>query len=350
MASWPIPSRAFSIERLHKVCDTADVRPFCLIVLAMIALAGRGGACTYFYPSIQVGPNFRVKVEDNGRPVKGLRVEIASDQGSDDPIVAATDKKGFALFRGVRPGSYHLRAEHDAGVPDGAHLEVKVDVPTGVTVPLRWPSLPLLLVRSLKGTMRGPDYLPGQHEPGLSLDLLDVSSGRKLKTVQTSDNGEFNFEYSTPGRYFLSLNPPGQGGFIAVAVDRDARTEQLDLDIGWSSCGLYYSDTSTCPQSELQTEEVSGRVVDSGGAMIPRAKILLLDPAGTVVRQLQSDDTGRFTSSGSLAGTYLLVVSSGGFTPYRRTVHVKPARDQARRSLITVQLGALGRCSSAHAQ
>src|SRR5262245_33044759 len=159
----------------------------------MIAMIARCGACTLVYRSVQVGPNFRVEVEDRGRPVKGLRVEIRGYQGSDNRAVSNTDKNGLALFRSVRPGSYHLSADHDAGIPDGADVEVKLGGPTDVTVHLKWPSVLPIAVRSLKGMMRGPDYLPGQSQSRLSLDLLEGSSGRLLKRVQTTDNGEFRF-------------------------------------------------------------------------------------------------------------------------------------------------------------
>ncbi|HET9321906.1 MAG TPA: hypothetical protein VFO27_19085, partial [Bryobacteraceae bacterium] len=86
-------------------------------------------------------------------------MEIGSYQGSGNRAVTETDKNGVALFRGVRPGSYHLSPDHDAGIPDGVDLEVKLDGPTDVTVPLKWPSIAPVLVRSLKGRMRGPDYL-----------------------------------------------------------------------------------------------------------------------------------------------------------------------------------------------
>jgi len=310
------------------------------------------------YPSVQVGPNFRVRVEDHGRPVKGLRVEIGSYKGSGIRAVTETDKNGFALFRGVQPGSYHLSADHDAGIPDGANLEVKLDGPTDVTVPLRWPSTALVLVRSLKGTIRGPDYLPGQSQPRLSLDLLEGSSGRRLKSLQTSDSGEFNFESVPPGLYFLSLKPSGLGGWsgeqitglAAVAVDHGAPTDHLDIDLGWTSCGLWYADRSMCSQSDLQIKQLSGQVLDASGAAIPDAKILLFDRAEALVERLQSDRAGKFTSPHSLAGTYQLVVSRAGFTPLRRTLHAEPTGNPTRISALTVQLGVSGGCSAADIQ
>ena len=324
----------------------------------MIGITARCGACSVIYPIVQVGPNFRVKVEDHGLPVRGLRVEIGSYPGSGNKAVTDTDKNGFALFRGVRPGSYHLSADHDAGIPDGAELEVKLDGPTDVTVPLKWPSVAPVLVRSLKGKIRGPDYLPRQSQPRLLLVLLEGRSGRSLKSLQTTDNGEFNFESAAPGLYFLSLKPSGLRGrsgeeitgLVAVAVDHDAPTDHLDVDFGWTSCGLWYADRSKCPQSDVQIEQLSGQVLDASGAPIVDAKILLFDPAEKLVERLRSDKAGRFASPYSLAGTYQLVVSSAGFTPLSRTLRAEPTGNPTRLSALTVQLGLSGSCSAANLQ
>lgn len=88
-------------------------------------------ACVIIYPSVRVGPNFQVKVEDRGRPVQGLQVVAGRT------LRATTDENGLAHFRGVPPGSYGVATDRDDGVPDGVNLEVSRDGPVGVTVPLR---------------------------------------------------------------------------------------------------------------------------------------------------------------------------------------------------------------------
>ncbi len=245
--------------------------------------------------------------------------------------------------KGIRPGLHLLNADHDARIADGVNLDVRLDGPTKVTVPLRWPSNVPILVRSLKGTIRGPDYLPGHSQPRLSLDLLEGTSGRRLKGAQTNDRGEFDFESAASGLYFLSLKPSGLRGWsgesitglIVVSVNRTAPSENLDIDLGWTSCGLQYTDQSKCLR-ESQTQVLSGRVVDSAGATISGAKVLVLGPAGDAVDQLQSDREGGFASSRPLAGTYELVVSMAGFAPSRATAHVGPTGEPTRRPLLTV--------------
>jgi hypothetical protein len=314
----------------------------------MVAITAHCWACTFFYTSVLVGPNFQVKVEDRGRPVEGLRLEITG-------IQAITDKNGIASFRGVAPGSYVVSADLDAGVAAGAALDVKLDGPTDLVVPMKWPNIPPVLVRSLKGRIRGPDYRPGTSQLRLSLDLLEAISGKRLKSFETTDSGEFNLESAAPGLYFLRLNPSGLRGWsgeeitglIAVAVDHSAPTDHLYLDLGWTSCGLWYSDASNCPQGDLQIGELSGRVLDTSEAAIAGASILLFDPAAKLVEQLQSDRTGTFTSNHLLAGTYQLVVSMPGFTPLRRTVHKEPTGDSKLLPPFTAELGVFGFCSFA---
>jgi hypothetical protein len=334
------------------------VRPFSTsakLLLVTIAVVARCGACSVFYPDFQLGPSFRVKVEDHGRPVEGLRLEIGGTKGSRYRVVKDTDKNGFAVFRDVLPGLYHLSAAHDAGIPDGAELEVKLNGPTNVTVPLKWPSGPPVVVRSLGGTIRRPGYLPGQPQPTLLLDILEGRSGRKLNALQTSERGEFDFEGAAPGAYFLDLKPSGPvggmgdeiTGLIPVVVDPHATHDHLDLDLSASSCGLSYADMNGCRQSDLQTDRLSGQVVDPTGAVIPRAKVILLNAAGTLVEELESDSEGRFASPHPVTDVYDLVVSAAGFTPYRRIVRAKPGNEPGPPPSLIVQLGILGGCSTA---
>jgi len=124
------------------------------------------------------------------------------------------------------------------------------------------------------------------------------------------------------------------------------RIDRLDLDLGWSSCGLYYAESSKCELSDFHSARLAGQVVDSGGAVIRHAKVLLIDHDGALAEQMQDDGQGRFSSALSFAGTYQLVVSSEGFTPYRRTVHLEPTSDSGGSSSLTVQLGLRGNCGA----
>lgn len=316
----------------------------------MVAIGAPCGACSIVYAPINVGPDFKVKVEDRGRPVNGLRVEIKD-------YTAVTDENGFALFHGVGPGSYFLTANHEVDSLNGAALQVSTDGPTGVIVPLKWPTITPVSVRSLKGTIRGPDFLPGQPQPKLSLDLLEARSGRKLKSLQSNDRGEFDFETAAPGMYFINLNPSGLIGWsgdqitgqIVVDVDQGAATDSLDLDLAWTSCGLMYSDQSKCPRDDLRADRLVGHVADSNGASIARAKISLTDATGTLVEDLQSDREGNFASPrDDLVGAYNLAVSFPGFAHYRGILRLDPSIDPTHNASLTVSLGIAGTCAATH--
>jgi Carboxypeptidase regulatory-like domain len=297
-----------------------------------------------------------MKVEDQGHPVKSLRVEIVGIKGGGSRAEAITDNNGFAFFRGVKAGSYHLSADHDAGIADGVDLDVTRDGPTNITVPLKWPNTAPVPVRYLKGIIRVPGYVPGQPQSELSLDVLEGSSVQSRKTLRTNARGEFNSEDAAPGLYFLRLKPSGVRdwageqitGLIAVVVDRNAAVDHLDLDLTWSSCGLNSADQSKCPHNDLHTGRLAGQVMDPAGAVISFAKIILLDSTGTLAEELQSDRDGKFASTRLLPqGTCQLTVSSTGFTPFRGTLHAEPNSGIARPSLLTVRLGLFAACSGA---
>ena len=325
------------------------------LLLATSVMTFRCLPCTVFHTPVPVGPNFQVKVESYRGLADSLRLVLTA---SGTRTAAETDRNGIALFHDVPPGLHDLKAEIDNSIFDGVVIEVKLDGPASVTVPFKWPGAAVVAVRSLRGTIHAPGYPPGRPQPRLSLDLLESRSRKTLKNVETTETGEFNYEWSTPGIYFLQLKPSGLRdsagyeitGLIAVAVDPEVPTDHLDLDLGWSSCGLWVSDRSKCRQAELRTDRLSGRLHDVTEGAIPDADIVLLDPSGKLVEELRSDRKGYFASPRQLAGTYQLVVIGTGFTPFRGILHAGPSTSPALHPALNVQLGIFGACSIANAQ
>jgi hypothetical protein len=323
---------------------------------------------------IHVGPNFRVAVDDHrGRPVRGLVIRVESGAAVEKEI---TDENGVVLFRDLSPGLYSLKAEQDAGGWSAKVLEVHSDR-SGSTVPMTWPSVTPLRIRSLKGILHVPNYVPGQAGPKLDLALLSGASGQRLTSVRTSDTGQFDFEVTAPGIYFLSLEPSSLKGWdgspvtgrIAVSVETDAPSDHLDLELGWTDCGLSYVDLTPCPPAELRIGQLRGRVIgpadavvvrggdvlrrapvrmDSGGPAIPGAEILLVDPSGNLVERLRTDSSGEFALEQTLAGPYELLVRSGQFETFRARVFSAP--DTPPPAKLSIHLDHGGRCSSARLQ
>ena len=134
-------------------------------------------ACVIVPEVVDVGSQFRVSVTDRGRPVKGLRLILSTASSPNSPSKTVmdtfTDANGYARFSNLNPGSLWLSADHDVGIGDAVIVDVSPSGPSGVTVPLRWPSRAPLVVRSVSGVLRTSDYYPNHTQGLLSLSLFD---------------------------------------------------------------------------------------------------------------------------------------------------------------------------------
>jgi len=287
-------------------------------LLGFFLIALPGLACTMVFRGVTVGSNFNVKVSGPIGSVQGL--EVGLSVGGVRKVRAVTNKDGIAQFRSVQPGSYFLSADHDAGMGDGAQIDVGRAESGEITVPLSWPNAKLLSVAALKGILHLPEWIPGKPQPNVRLELLKGISGQPLKNTNTDENGAFDFSDVAPGFYFLSVKSEFGLGFIPVAVEPGVPADHLDLDVGWTSCGLSYTSQNACPQTNLHLKSLEGRIVDVANASISDAEILLLDEGRKVVEQARSDRAGSFALIPPVDGTYQLLVRRSGFTPLHGTV------------------------------
>lgn len=321
---------------------------FVFSALALFWLGPLCLACVYMVsPSqvIRVGPTFRVEVDNHrGRPVQGLSLQLESDTPEGR---AVTDGDGFASFRGLAPGLYSLNALQDDVSWAGRVLQVGSNGPADITVTMAWPAAAPVAVRSLKGTLRGPESAPGQPGPELKLTLLSGVSGQELASARTSPHGDFDLRITPPGIYFLNIGPFTQhpdgnpiGGRIAVSVEPDAPADHFELELVPTDCGLSYIDLTPCPPAELHIGELRGRVTGPVGHSIPDAEILLVDPSGKLVERLSSDRSGEFSSKQDLVGSYDLLVRRFGFQTYRGRVFVAPELPPS--AALDIQLGICG--------
>jgi len=303
-------------------------------LLAVLA-AWPGLPCSMTFRTEVVGPNFRVQAKDRGRPVEGIPIKLHI--GMVVKYQAITDKNGIARFHNLPPGSYFLIAGPEPGFADAANLQVKPAESSERTIPVHWPNATPLVTASLKGTL---DLW--YQQTSLTLELIEPLSGRILKSVETDESGSFDFPGIAPGLYLLSVTPPN--GLIPVDVEPGAATASLDLDLGFSSCGLQYMDRKQCPRPELHLQHLEGRVIDATEAALPFAEITLLGPGDKVVERTYSIGAGSFPSLDVADGTYQLVVRRNGFTPLRSILTLD---SNGASSPLEVQLGVLGFCSSA---
>lgn len=330
------------------------LRILCCIMAPAVAVAIDARACTNVSQAgdfVKAGRSFRVRVSDGGRPVVGLRLYAAGLQ-------ATTDTDGIATFSNMPSGLYSVVVDHDDSILTHASVNISATGPAGVIIALTWPAIPPIAVRSLKGTLRFPPDIQAGPGPIASLSLLEGISGRRLKTGEITPNGHFDFGDVESGLYFLQLNKPRAradgAGMIGVTVDPTAASQWLDIELGWTSCGMWYTDRNRCPQSDLWIDQLCGAITDETGAPIPNADIVV-SYAGerpSQVDHLLSDRDGKFTWLQSQAGTYALTIGSPGFTSLRTVIHIGASSDTGCRERLRVQLGIGGgsACSTADIQ
>ena len=70
-----------------------------------------------------------------------------------------------------------------------------------------------------------------------------------------------------------------------------------------------------CPQALMaQSQNISGTVIDSSGAVVPQASVKITDAAkGGLARETMTDGTGRFQAINIQPGNYLIAVEKTGF-------------------------------------
>lgn len=314
-----------------------------MAALALCAAQAVSLACTIVISPTEVGSSFRVRVMDRGRPVAGLAVRLSAHG-----VVkrrAVTNRDGVVRFVGVPAGMYDASPDHPAGALSDAHVSVIPAKATEAVVPMRWPAIEPLVVRSINGVLlvSSWDVTP---QPEMALELLEHMTGRVLHQAQTDGKGAFRFPDVPHGPYFLRIQSfvEGQHGFIPVEVRPEADSDALRLALFWTSCGMFHADQSQCPQHDLRLTRLSGSVAKSGDGALIRAAIVLLDEGDREVHRTRSDTRGLFGPVEPAAGRYRLRVDKSGFTPLETPVTIDPKGDQRP---LEVKLGVMGACSTA---
>lgn len=70
------------------------------------------------------------------------------------------------------------------------------------------------------------------------------------------------------------------------------------------------------PLPETGSASISGNMLDSSGAVVPKAQVTLTNKAGMKLRTLTSGADGLFSFTRLPAGTYVVIVEARGFGPY----------------------------------
>jgi len=91
--------------------------------------------------------------------------------------------------------------------------------------------------------------------------------------------------------------------------------------------------------AQLTTGSLSGTVADSSNAVVPNAKVILLNEATVDQRQTTSNSVGHFTFAAVQQGTYTMTVSGSGFQLWKQTGIVLNSGDTREVSGIRLEIG-----------
>ena len=84
-----------------------------------------------------------------------------------------------------------------------------------------------------------------------------------------------------------------------------------------AAAGILWVGTVPPAMGQASTGTLTGQVSDAQGAVIPGATVKLLDPATNAVREITTNDVGRYTLPNIPPGDYTITVSKQGFTAAR---------------------------------
>ena len=87
-------------------------------------------------------------------------------------------------------------------------------------------------------------------------------------------------------------------------------------------CGLL----AVCVRAAAAAQ-ISGTVTDPSGAVVPNAQVIVRDIATGVEIQTTSSAEGRYVAD-TANGSYLLIVTRDGFTPFSRTLDIATSSDR----------------------
>jgi hypothetical protein len=129
---------------------------------------------------------------------------------------------------------------------------------------------------------------------------------------------------SVSGQLTDAQDQPVPGAKVQLTATFSARTINVTplLVAAQEKTPIATSDKAHPPQ-------LSGTVVDTSGAVIARATVMVRSANGTVQRLTQSDSNGSFSISGLSAGNYRLVVSNPGFETKEMPVTIGATEEPA---------------------
>lgn len=246
-----------------------------------------------------------------GEPEPGLRVRLSPVGLSlDEPRLARsrsleTEVDGSFSFVGLPPGRYRVKTGGSIfarrAVPQ---LERELDVLEGERAEVLFTLFPGNELR-----VQGRVLRDGEPFAGVRVHMTDADPRYDAlsATMKTDLRGRFELVPRRGGRCRIDLTRHGRGEENFLSLE-----QELELP----ASGLHELEIA------FATGVISGRVVDSSGAPVPRARLKASAPGSALDSSLDwswavgdADEEGRFALSSLAAGRYEVSAATAGGSP-----------------------------------
>ena len=267
------------------------------------------------------------KMENEGT-LAGVTVKLIPSREQLEPVTVVTGEDGAFLLDNLRPDSYRLEVD----CPDGyvvsrtdflklplsagkAEQTVAFDVPMGA----EWLDQKTGVVRP--AAISGQVWLDennngifdeGERTPaGYTLYLTDEATGNVFDTPVTDENGFFAAKGIIPGSFTLSMPldektlAPKEGDSLFRQVNGSLTLSGIELEEDENLDGLL--------MGVVRYTSVTGRAwIDRGEGTesLAGVKIIMKDPAGSVIAETETDGSGNYRIDRLMPGTFRLEVTA----------------------------------------
>jgi protocatechuate 3,4-dioxygenase beta subunit len=241
----------------------------------------------------------RVVAAKDDAPVPGATVSVAPPQsfrmsigGDTTAGLAISGLDGRFEIAGLEPRTYAIDASQPDFSPNTGRVEIAADADTDDFV------IKLSRGGTITGLVRDAQKVP---QVGAQVLLTKVPMSGGPQTVSTGADGRYTFEKIAPGEYMVIRAPTGGGPLMLVGgmrqvVVKEGETTVHDLD-------------------DAAKINLTGHVL-KGGQPVGNAMLFFNTSNGSGtpadLRQSRTDAEGRYQVGLDTAGSYQVVVASGG--------------------------------------
>ena len=267
-------------------------------------------------------------IMENEEALTGITVKLIPSRTELETVTAVTGEDGLFRLDNLRPDRYRLEVDCPVGYVVSRTDSLKLPLSAGkaeqtvaLDVPMGAEWLDQKIGAARPASISGQVWLDennngifddGERMPaGYTLYLTDETTGNMFDTLVTDENGHFASEGIIPGRFTLSLPldektlAPKEGDSVFRQMNGFLTLSGIQLEEDESMDSLL--------MGVVRYTSVTGHAwIDRGEGMesLPGVKIVMKDPAGSVIAEAETDGSGNYQIDRLMPGTFRLEVTA----------------------------------------